>query len=173
MKRILILAATVCALACHHDAKAPDAPSHGMSISSSAFAPNGQIPAKYGCSGQSISPPLTFDHVPPSAKTLALLVEDPDAPGKLFTHWVVWNIPPMTGSVGEGQPPGGTQGTNSYGKIGYGTLCPPSGEHRYVFRLFALDTDLSIGDHSGRDDLLQAMHGHIVAEAQLIGRYRR
>jgi Raf kinase inhibitor-like YbhB/YbcL family protein len=152
---------------------AMEAPSRGMTISSPAFAGDGSIPAKYGCEGNNMSPPLAFSALPPNAKTLALVVEDPDAPGALFTHWVVWNIPPSTVSVAEAQPPaGGVEGQNSYGQRGYGTLCPPSGEHRYFFELYALDATLNLPGSNGRAQLESAMKGHIVAEAQLMGRYR-
>ncbi len=150
------------------------APARGMTIISPAFTENQSIPARYGCGGSNVSPPLAFSGVPQSAKTLALIIEDPDAPGGLFTHWVAWNIPLSTASIAEGQPPaGGVQGENSYGRTGYGTLCPPSGEHRYIFSLYALDASLSLPPSTGRDELESAMKGHIVAQAQLMGRYRK
>lgn len=155
-------------------AAAPKAPSGGMAISSAAFANSGQIPAKYGRGGSNVSPPLAFSAIPKEARTLALIVEDPDAPGGLFTHWVVWNIQPSTASVGEGQAPaGGVEGKNSYGKSGYGTLCPPSGEHRYFFNLYALDSALNLAPSAGREELEAAMKGHVIAQAQLMGRYRK
>jgi Raf kinase inhibitor-like YbhB/YbcL family protein len=150
------------------------AASHGMQIASSAFVAGATIPAKYGCSGTNTSPPLSFRSVPPDAKTLALIVEDPDAPGGLFTHWVVWNLPPGTVAVAEGTPPvGATEGTNSYGKNGWGPPCPPSGEHRYIFNLYALDSAPNLPSSSGREQLQGAMAGHILAQSQLLGRYRR
>ncbi len=150
------------------------APSNGMTITSPAFAANQEIPRKYGCSGTNTSPPLSFAGVPAPAKTLALIVEDPDAPGGLFTHWVVWNIPPTATTVAEGQPPaGGTEGKSSYGTSGWGPPCPPNGEHRYVFNFFALDAALSLPPSAGREELLNAMKGHALAQAQLTGRYRR
>ncbi len=153
---------------------APKAPSRGMTITSPAFRENGSIPAKYGCGGSNISPPLGFSGAPQNAKTLALIVEDPDAPGGLFTHWVVWNIPASTATVAEGQPPaGGMEGENSYGKSGYGTLCPPSGEHRYIFNVYALDAELNLPASTGREQLEAAMKGHVVAQTQLMGRYRK
>jgi Raf kinase inhibitor-like YbhB/YbcL family protein len=153
------------------DAKAP---SGGMKITSPAFRENQSIPAKYGCRGSNVSPPLVFSAIPQTAKTLALIVEDPDAPAGTFTHWVVWNIPVSTASVVEGRPPaGGVEGESSYGSSGYGTLCPPNGEHRYVLDLFALDVPLNLPPSAGRDELELAMKGHILAEAQLMGRYRK
>lgn len=155
-------------------ATSPKAPSHGMAVTSPAFANNGEIPAKYGCSGSNISPPLAIAGVPPGTKALALVVEDPDAPRGLFTHWVVWNIPPSSATVNEGQPPAaGVEGKNSYGNAGYGTPCPPSGEHRYFFNVYALDGVLNLPPSTGRQQLEAAMKGHIVAQAQLVGRYRK
>ena len=145
-----------------------------MSITSPVFADNGQIPRKYGCSGTSTSPPLSFAGVPAATGTLALIVEDPDAPGGLFTHWVVWNIPPTTAAVAEGTSPvGGLEGRSSYEKPGWGPPCPPSGEHRYVFNLVALDKPLNLPVDAGREELRDAMKNHVIAKAQLTGRYRR
>lgn len=149
------------------------APPNGMKISSSAFADGGEIPAKFGCSGSSVSPPLSFAGVPANAKSLALIVEDPDAPGGLFTHWVVWNMTPAVSSIPEGASPSGVQGNSGYGKAGYGPPCPPNGEHRYVFRLFALDATLSLPAGSGREQLIESMKGHVIAEARVVGRYRK
>lgn len=150
------------------------APSRGMTITSPAFAADQEIPRKYGCSGTNTSPPLSFTGVPAGAKSLALVVEDPDAPGGLFTHWVVWNIPTTTTTVAENQPPaGGTEGVSSYGKAGWGAPCPPEGEHRYVFNLFAIDAELTLLPSTGREELLSAMKGHVLAQEALTGRYRR
>ena len=114
--------------------------SNAMKITSPAFSDNGTIPAKYGCKGTGVSPPLVFSGVPANAKSLTLHVDDPDAPGGSFTHWDVTNIPPTTKDVTEGQSPaGGTEGTNGFGKKGWGGPCPPSGTHHYVFTLTALD----------------------------------
>jgi hypothetical protein len=150
------------------------APARGMTITSPAFATNQEIPGKYGCTGTNTSPPLSFAGVPAGAKSLALVVEDPDAPGGLFTHWVVWNIPTTTTTAAEGQPPaGGTEGMSGYGKAGWGPPCPPSGEHRYVFNLFAIDAELTLPPSTGREELLSAMKNHVLAQAELTGRYRR
>jgi len=140
----------------------------GMTLASPAFTDNGEIPAKYGCSGggQAVSPPLTINSVPADAKSLALIVGDPDAPGGTFTHWIVWNIPPTTTSVAEGlAPAGASEGKNGYGKSGWGAPCPPSGEHHYVFTLYALDT----AQIAGSDEIPK----HAVAQAKLVGRYAR
>lgn len=144
-----------------------------MNISSSAFADRGSIPSKYTCDGANSSPPLAFASVPAGAKSLALVVDDPDAPGGTFDHWIVWNIPPNTTSIGEGQSPQGTSGRNGFGKSGYGGPCPPNGEHRYQFKLYALDTTLNLPAGASKADLERAMNGHTLAQAQIVGRYRR
>ena len=138
-----------------------------MTLASPAFPDGDGIPKEYGCSGASHTPPLVIGNVPANAKSLALIVDDPDAPGGHFTHWVVWNIPPDSRTVK------GTEGKNSYGKTGWGPPCPPSGEHRYVFDLYALDTMLNVPADKGREDLDPAMAGHVVAQASLTGRYKR
>jgi len=144
-----------------------------ITITSAAFKNQGAIPKKYGCSGESISPQLAFSGIPGETKSLALIVTDPDAPGGTFTHWVVWNIPPAKASIGEGERPDGVDGKNSFGKIGYGAPCPPSGSHRYIFTMYALDTTLSLAKGSGREDVEAAMKGHILARGEIVGTYRR
>ena len=144
-----------------------------MKISSSAFADGQPIPSKYTCDGSDTSTPLAFSDVPKNAKTLALVMDDPDAPGGTFDHWVVWNIPTNTNAVGEGQPPQGVMGRTGFGKNAYGGPCPPGGEHRYYFKLYALDTSLDLKPGSSKADLERAMKGHIVAEAKTMGRYKR
>jgi Raf kinase inhibitor-like YbhB/YbcL family protein len=144
-----------------------------MKISSPAFADGQSIPSKYTCDGGDAIPPLAFASVPPNAKSLALVVDDPDAPGGTFDHWVMWNIPPATSAVAEGKPPAGVAGRNGFGKSGYGGPCPPSGEHRYVFKLYALDSTLKLPPSSSKADLEKAMKGHVTAESQMIGRYKR
>ena len=110
-----------------------------MKITSSAFQEGGNIPSKFTCDGGDSSPPLQIAEIPSSAKSLALVVDDPDAPSGLFTHWIVWNISPQTNGIAEGSTPKGVQGTNDFGKAGYGGPCPPSGTHRYYVKIFALD----------------------------------
>ena len=144
-----------------------------MKISSSAFTDGGSIPRKYTCDGNNVSPALAFAGVPNGAKSLALIVDDPDAPGGTFDHWIVWNIPPATTSIGDGQVPEGLSGRNGFGKSGYGGPCPPSGEHRYYFKLYALDTTLQIPRTASKSDLENAMKGHTIADAQMMGRYKR
>lgn len=144
-----------------------------MKITSSAFREGATIPSKFSCDGANTSPPLQIADVPPEAKSLVLIVDDPDAPSGLFTHWIVWNISPHTNSVGEGSAPKGVQGTSDFGKPGYGGPCPPSGAHRYYFKIFALDRQLDLSSGAKRGQLDAAMKSHIIAQAELMGRYSR
>jgi Raf kinase inhibitor-like YbhB/YbcL family protein len=144
-----------------------------MKISSPSFADGQAIPAKYTCDGANINPPTAFSDVPPSAKSLALVMDDPDAPGGTFDHWIVWSIPPATTGVAEGKAPPGVAGSNGFGKNGYGGPCPPSGEHRYYFKLYALDTTLDLPPSSSKSQLERAMKGHVIVEASMMGRYKR
>jgi Raf kinase inhibitor-like YbhB/YbcL family protein len=143
-----------------------------ISLTSSAFQAAGDIPAKFTCNGANESPELKISGVPSEAKSLVLIVDDPDAPGGLFTHWIVWNIDPKTTDIaGNRTPPGGVQGTNDFGKRKYGGPCPPSGTHRYFFRLFALDTKLDLRPGARRAELDAAMRGHTLAQGELMARY--
>jgi Raf kinase inhibitor-like YbhB/YbcL family protein len=144
-----------------------------MRITSSAFGENQPIPEKYTCDGPGTSPPLHIAGVPSSARSLALIVDDPDAPGGTFDHWLLFNIPPTTTDFAEGATAAGHPGRNGFGNTGYGGPCPPDREHRYYFKLYALDHELSLKEGAGRVDLERAMSGHVVAQAQLIGRYDR
>jgi len=144
-----------------------------MKITSSAFQEGANIPLKFTCDGADTSPPLQIADGPTGAKSLVLIVDDPDAPTGLFTHWTVWNISPQTSSVGEGSAPNGIQGTNDFGKSGYGGPCPPSGTHRYYFKIFALDRELDLPFGAKRGQLDAAMKGHVVAQGELMGRYSR
>ena len=166
--RSKVLLAVLLVFGCKRSLEISAKPTMGMTLASPAFSNNGEIPAKYGCSGggQAVSPPLTISGVPAKAKSLALIVDDPDAPGGTFTHWLVWNIPPSTTSVAEGlTPAGASEGKNGYGKSGWGAPCPPSGEHHYVFTLYGLDT----AQIAGSDEIAK----HTVAQAKLVGRYAR
>lgn len=141
-----------------------------MTITSSAFQPNEPIPAEYGFAGQNVNPPLTFSEVSKEAKSLALILEDPDAPGDLFTHWIVFNISPATLQILAGTLPiGAEEATSDYGTVGYGGPKPPSGTHRYVFSLFALDTTLDIDSTAKRPEFYEAIEGHIIDRAELTG----
>lgn len=142
-----------------------------IKVFSSAFASNGSIPGKYTCDGEDINPPLEFEGIPEKAESLVLIVDDPDAPTKTFTHWIVWNIEPVA-KIDEDSIPG-VEGINDFRKIGYGGPCPPSGTHRYFFRVYALDKNLELKAGAGRKELENGMIGHIVAEGELMGKYRK
>ena len=145
-----------------------------LTISGTAFRHNGMVPAKYTCDGTDVSPPLAIEGVPENATSLALIVDDPDAPAGTWVHWVVWNIDPKTKELAEGSvPKGAQQGMNDFRKRDYGGPCPPSGTHRYFFKLYALDTLLSLGTGAEKADLERSMHGHVLARAEIIGLYRR
>ena len=150
-----------------------------MELKSSAFAAAGMIPKQYTCDGQDISPPLNWSDVPPGTKSLALIADDPDAPMGTWVHWVVWNIPPTLRGLDENVPkrdslPNGIkQGMTDFKKIGYGGPCPPSGTHRYFFKLYALDTTLNLPPTTIKKELEKALHGHVLQQAELIGKYAR
>jgi len=144
-----------------------------MKITSSAFQEGGNIPPKFSCDGANTSPPLQISSVPSEAKSVVLIADDPDAPSGLFTHWAVWNISPQTSTIGEGSTPKGVQGTNDFGRSGYGGPCPPSGTHRYYFKIFALDRGLDLPFGAKRSQLDAAMKGHVIAQGELMGRYSR
>jgi Raf kinase inhibitor-like YbhB/YbcL family protein len=144
-----------------------------MKITSSAFQEGGNIPSKFSCDGVNTSPPLYIADVPSGAKSLILIVDDPDAPSGLFTHWAVWNVSPQTSSIAEGSTPKGVEGTNDFGKSGYGGPCPPSGTHRYYFKVFALDRELDLSFGAKRAQLDAAIKGHVIAQGELMGHYSR
>lgn len=144
-----------------------------MKVTSSAFQGGANIPSKFSCDGANSSPPLEISDVPSEAKSLVLIVDDPDAPSGLFTHWIVWNISPRTSTVAEGSAPKGVQGTNDFGKSDYGGPCPPSGTHRYYFKIFALDRELDLPFGARRGQLDAAIKGHVIAQSELMGRYAR
>lgn len=143
-----------------------------LSVKSSAFESNKLIPAKYTCDGDEVNPPLTIEDVPDKAKSLVLIVDDPDAAIGIWNHWLVWNIPASTRKIEENSVPG-TEGTNTGGKRFYGGPCPPSGTHRYFFKVYALDTKLDLNPNLKKKDVEKAMEGHILAKGELIGLYRR
>jgi Raf kinase inhibitor-like YbhB/YbcL family protein len=144
-----------------------------MTIKSPVFHQGGDIPAKFTCDGGDTSPPLQISGIPSGAKSLVLIADDPDAPSGVFTHWLVWNIPPQTNSLAEGKAPKGVQGTNDFGKSGYGSPCPPSGAHRYYFKVFALDRELALPPGAKRGQLEAALKGHVIGQGELMGRYAR
>ena len=154
-----------------------------LALKSPAFSPGGMIPSKYTCDGDETSPPLEWSGVPDTAMSLALIVDDPDAPDpaapkRRFVHWVLYNIPPdargLPEGAGEGNlPPGALQGANDFAKSGYGGPCPPKGRHRYVFTLYALDTSLADVNSPSRGDLEAAMKGHVIEKTEAIATYER
>ena len=142
-----------------------------IKVFSSAFVSNGSIPGKYTCDGENVNPPLEFEGIPEEAESLVLIMDDPDAPMKTFTHWIVWNIEPVA-KIEEDTIPG-VEGINDFRKIGYGGPCPSSGTHRYFFRVYALDRQLELKAGTGRKDLENEMIGHIIAEGELMGKYSK
>ena len=150
-----------------------------MILKSEAFEEGQKIAAKYTCDGLNVSPPLSWSGVPPNTACLALICDDPDATSGTFVHWVFYDIPVSVDSLPERVPAeekpgtGGTQGTNGFGRVGYRGPCPPSGTHKYCFKLYALDASLDLETGATKERLLEAMDGHILAECQLVARYRR
>ena len=150
-----------------------------MKLESNAFTTKGLIPAQYTCDGQNISPPLSWDAPPTGTQSLALIIDDPDAPGGIFTHWVLYNLPSETRQLSPAVPTqaalgnGVLQGKNDFGNLGYGGPCPPRGTHRYFFKLYALDQPLKLASGATKEQLVTAMDGHILAAAELIGSYTR
>ncbi len=149
-------------------------------LTSSAFKAGQSIPIQFTCDGQQVSPPLVWSGAPPQTATFALIAHDPDAPRGTFTHWVLFNIPGDVDHLDEQVPPvpvldnGAVQGRNDFGGVGYGAPCPPMGApHRYRFTLYALDTRLPLPDGASRQQVPDAMRGHILALAQLVGTYQR
>jgi Raf kinase inhibitor-like YbhB/YbcL family protein len=145
-----------------------------LNITSPVFSAGETVPVKYTCDGSGINPPLTISEVPEKAKSLALIMDDPDAPAGTFDHWVLWNIDPKITEIGEDSiPPGAVLGSNGAGKLAYIGPCPPSGTHRYFFKLYALDSTPDIAEGSKKGMVEKAMEGHILEEANLMGRYER
>lgn len=168
----LLWAATLCAAQAHAE-EATD-----MRITSPAFQAGGTIPEKHSCDGEDVSPALMFEDVPPAAKSLALIVDDPDAPMGTWDHWIVFNIPPgvkgLKEGAGAGSLPGQARhGRNSWKRNDWGGPCPPKGKHRYFFKLHALDVTLDLSEGASKAELLDAMDGHILERAELMGTYER
>ena len=162
-------------------AEAPSPVSMNLTLTSSTFEPNGLIPSKFTCDGANVSPELSISGVPASAKTFALIMDDPDIPESVkqsrgiekFDHWVVFNIPPDTREVPEGVEPVGTPGNNGRGAVGYTGPCPPDREHRYFFKLYALDAALDLPAGASKVEVERAMEGHVIGRTELVGRYDR
>ena len=147
---------------------------NALKIWSPAFEDDGSIPAKYTCDDKDISPPLVIENTPPRTESLVLIVDDPDAPGGTWVHWVLWNMDPATKEIAENSVPGGSvQGVNDFRSHYYGGPCPSSGRHRYFFKLYALDTTLDLPQGSDKADVEKAIQGHIIEQARLIGTYER
>jgi Raf kinase inhibitor-like YbhB/YbcL family protein len=154
-----------------------------LTLSSTAFTHNGEIPSKYTCEGKEISPPLFWDGAPEGARSLVLIVDDPDAPDpkapkRTWVHWVLYNLPPEAGSLREGVtsrdlPPGTKEGINDSHRTGYGSPCPPIGRHRYFFKLYALDTALEFGKNPTKAEVEAAMRGHVIEHCELVGTYEK
>jgi Raf kinase inhibitor-like YbhB/YbcL family protein len=145
-----------------------------LTVTSSAFGDGANIPSKYSCSGEGISPSLQWSGAPPQTQSYALIVEDPDAPIGTFYHWVAYNIPASQTQIPEGAQTIGTSGKNGAGKLGYTGPCPPSGTHRYIFHVYALGVPtLNLPEGATQDQVRNAMQGHILAQGQLMGRYAK
>jgi Raf kinase inhibitor-like YbhB/YbcL family protein len=154
-----------------------------LKVTSAAFQPAGPIPSKYTCEGQDISPPLTWSGAPANTTSFVLIVDDPDAPDpakpeRVYVHWVVYNLPATTTALPEnaskkGLPKGAVQGKNDWGKAEYGGPCPPIGRHRYFFKLYALDSELTGLSSATKADLERAMKGHVLASGRLVGTYQK
>jgi Raf kinase inhibitor-like YbhB/YbcL family protein len=165
---------------CAEESKAKKGRNMPITITSSAFAPGAAIPAKFTGDGANVSPPLTWSGVPSGTKSLALICDDPDAPAGTWVHWVLYGLPATASDVAEKAPASETlsnnakQGKNDFQKIGYGGPAPPPGKpHRYFFKLYALDADPGLKAGATKQELLQAMKGHVLGEGQLMGTYQR
>jgi Raf kinase inhibitor-like YbhB/YbcL family protein len=152
-----------------------------MRLSTTAFDEGGMLPPRFTCDGDGVSPQLAWADIPDGTQSFALICEDPDAPSGIFTHSLVYNLPSGSRELEEAIPSdevlsiGARQGTNSFGDVGYGGACPPPGhrEHRYIFKLYALDTDLTLQPGAKKEQLVKAIQNHVLAETQLTGRYKR
>lgn len=144
-----------------------------MKVSSPSFMEGGKIPAKFTCLGENVSPKLVLEDLPKNSKSIAIIMDDPDAPIGVFVHWLVWDIPPEK-EIGE-KSESGTKGYNSFGKMGYRGPCPPPGRgpHRYFFKVFALDSMLDLDSEIAPSELERMMEGHVLAKAQLMGIFER
>jgi Raf kinase inhibitor-like YbhB/YbcL family protein len=149
-----------------------DASAELMTLSSPVFEEQGAIPSEYTCDGEDVSPPLHLERVPAAAVSLALVVDDPDAPSGTWVHWVAYDIRPVA-DIARAADPLGTAGVNSWGEPGYRGPCPPSGAHHYVFHIFALDTELGLSEGASKQDVMDAIDGHVLGSAEMTGIYGR
>lgn len=166
--------------ACQHAEVMKEEATMKLELTSPAFKDGQPIPARYTCDGQDVSPALKWKGAPADAKSFALICDDPDAPAGTWVHWVLFDLPATTTELPEAVPPsastpqGARQGTNDFGRLGYGGPCPPPGKaHRYFFKLYALDSQLNLGPNARKKDVENAMRGHILGEGRLLGTYRR
>lgn len=189
MRKLGVLSLSVALVSFGVSACAPSAPltsappgivgRPALDLTSTVFAAGESIPSEVTCDGDDISPPLQWSDPPAGTQSFALIVDDPDAPIGTWVHWVLFNLPGDSRSLPKAVPPdaeladGSRHGNNSWPRLGYGGPCPPSGTHRYVFKLYALDGKLDLEAGAGKEDLLQAMEGHVLAEAELMGTYAR
>ncbi len=185
MKRIVValVAAVILFAACQAQDKPGIPPKGGLTmaltITSPSFAEGGMIPKKFTCDDADISPALEIKGVPEGTKSLALIADDPDAPVGIWVHWVVYNLPPDTKKLDEAMPKdatlknGARQGVTDFGRTGYGGPCPPGGTHRYYFKVYALDTMLTVAGKGTKKEVEAAMKGHILTQGQLMGTYAR
>lgn len=173
----MLFVATNCDLAAQTDLNLPEPSPTYLQLTSREFPDNGTIPIESTCHGPDLSPPLSWNNLPAGTKSLALIVEDPDAPSGNFVHWIIFNIPPSMLGLPSNLPKiasfdfGAKQGINDFRKIGYNGPCPPSGVHRYFFRLYALDTLLKLDRGVKKKTLLKAMESHILCKAELMGKF--
>lgn len=150
-----------------------------IKISSTVFTEGEAIPARYSCNGLNLSPPLNWEGIPDDSVSIALIMEDPDAPGGIFTHWIIFNLPAVTNNLPEQvkaielMDNGAKHGLNDFGQVGYGGPCPPSGTHRYFFKIYALDIKLDLPPLIRRNEFLEAIEGHILDQGQLMGVFTR
>ncbi|MFZ5980533.1 MAG: YbhB/YbcL family Raf kinase inhibitor-like protein [Candidatus Zixiibacteriota bacterium] len=178
---MLILLAVACGQSDNQQKQSKDTGGYDMvlKLTSTAFEEGGMIPARFTCDGEDVSPSLSWSETPERTKSFALICDDPDTPMGTWIHWVLYNLPPDVTELAEAIPSsdplesGARQGVTSFGRPGYGGPCPPSGTHRYFFKLYALDTVLNLEKTATSQDLLEAMKGHILAAGQLMGRYKR
>lgn len=185
--RLFCLAALLVAMLAGCDSASPPSPDgtpigdfeSSIPVTSEAFLSQQPIPKKYSCDGDNISPPLQWGDTLPDTKSFALIMDDPDAPGGTYTHWVVYGLPSTARSLPEGVPSdteiaeGGKQGVNGSGKAGYGGPCPPGGTHHYFFKLYALDIKIDLAAGATKSQLEQAMKGHVLAFGELMGTYSK
>src|SRR5262245_32340041 len=177
---LLILALVSAELACSSVVVTKEESTVKLELSSSAFTAGGPIPTRYTCDGEDASPSLRWSGLPGGTKSLALICDDPDAPAGTWVHWVLYDLPPSVTELSEAiptaevTPQGAKQGTNDFRRLGYGGPCPPPGKpHRYFFKLYALDTTLDLRPRATKKEVVDAMKGHILAEGQFMGTYKR